>query len=80
MKLIDNAGKWYRLYSAQALAFIAAAQVTLATIPEAWRDHSLPLVGVSTADIINALTVVAALLGFVGRLVAQDTDGDGAKA
>lgn len=72
MKLIDNLPRWYRMYSTQALAFIVAVQGVLAAIPYEWTLVPVPFVGVSVQQMMVGLTLLAAVLGFIGRYVPQE--------
>ena len=72
MKFVDNARKFYRMFSIQALAFIGFVQSVLLVLP-AEKSHALiPFTSASTwYDLGVALTIIAAVLGGFGRLIDQ---------
>lgn len=63
MKLIDNWKKAPRMTSVQALAAIAALQAAWQASPE--------LQAVMPQEYVQLVSAVLALLGIVGRLIAQ---------
>jgi hypothetical protein len=72
MKLIDEARKWYRMFSVQALIFIGAVQGIAMAVPAATLAGRVPFMGEFTWNDLNvALTITAAALGAVGRLIDQ---------
>ena len=71
MKLIDNWKKWYRMFSVQALLFIGALQSVLAALSPDALAALIPGTAVTWGAFGAALTVLAAVVGAVGRLVDQ---------
>lgn len=81
MRLIDNASKWYRMFSVQALAAIATLQGVALAMPASMLESRVPFLGGSTwADLNLVLSLLAALLGVVGRLTKQDGIDKGSTA
>lgn len=74
MKLIDEAGKWYRMFSVQMLVLIGALQSVLVVLTPEQAAQFVPFMGTLTWHSLGvSLTVVAAILGAVGRLIKQPT-------
>lgn len=74
MKLVDNASKWYKMFSQQAMITIASISTLLLTIPDDVRVRPLMLLGGWTVqDVMTTLTILTAVLGFIGRLVDQNS-------
>ncbi len=72
MKLVENARKFYRMFSIQALAFIGFVQSVLLVLPASKAQALIPFMGgASWADLGVALTIAAAVLGGLGRLIDQ---------
>jgi len=74
MTLIQDAHRWWKMFSLQAFAFIAAVQALYGTLvvtkPEL-VSAPIPLLGWSIASLVIGLTILGAILGFVGRLLQQ---------
>lgn len=71
MTLIENWRKAYKMFSVQALAVIAAAQAILAVVPADKLALHVPFTGTSYAELLVGLSIAAAVLGAVGRLIDQ---------
>lgn len=71
MKLIDNADKWYAMTSQQALITIGSIQVMIAAFPKEWVEAEVPYLGMNYGQLATVLTGIAAVVGFVGRLIKQ---------
>ncbi len=70
--LVGNASKWYRMFSQQALLTIASLSGFLLALPESTRVTPVFwLGGYSIQEILTSLTILAAVLGFIGRLIDQ---------
>jgi hypothetical protein len=72
MKLIPNAHKWWQMHSVRALAFIGAVQSVLLVVPPS--KLALPILSghaFTWGDFGFAMTVAAAVIGAIGRLIAQ---------
>jgi len=71
---IDNANRWWKMFSMQAFAFIGAVNALYGTLvvtkPEL-VSAPIPLLGWSIASLVIGLTILGALLGFIGRLLKQ---------
>lgn len=77
MKFIDNASRWYRMFSVQALVFVAALQSVLAAFTAEQLATTIPFAGTFTWGALGtSCTVLAAILGAIGRLVDQGTTVD----
>lgn len=80
MKLIPEARSWYRMFSVQALAFVAAMQGVLAVVPAELLLSHVPFAAAFTwRDVGVALTILAAVLGAIGRVVDQGVATEGEK-
>lgn len=64
MKLVDDAGKAWRWFSMQAMAWALAIQGAWAAMPEDMKT-SIP------AGLVHWITMALLVLGIVGRLVKQ---------
>jgi hypothetical protein len=74
MTLVQNASKWYRMFSMQALIFVGAIQMIVLALPASVLSAHVPFMGAFTYGDVNALlTVIAAVFGAIGRLVNQDS-------
>lgn len=74
MKLIDEAGKWYRMFSVQMLVLVGAVQSVLMVLTPEQAAQLVPFMGTMTWHSLGvALTVGAAILGAIGRLIKQDS-------
>lgn len=72
MRLIKNWPKAWRMFSVQALALIAFLQGVIAVLPESQMDATVPFTeSVSWRDALVLLSVVAAVIGGIGRLIEQ---------
>lgn len=71
MTLIPNWKNAWRMFSVQALALIAFAQTVLAVMTPAMLESVVPFTALTYVDALSALTVLAAVLGGVGRLIDQ---------
>lgn len=74
MKLIHDWRDWrasLRLFSIQALLLIGVLQGTVAALPDSVLDLLIPGTQVSWRALATALSVAAALLGGIGRLINQ---------
>ena len=72
MKLIENASKWYRMFSVQALMFIGALQSILLVVPADKLAGHVPFTVATTwADLGTAFTIAGAVVGAIGRLIDQ---------
>lgn len=71
MKLIDNWRGSLRLFSVQALLVIGVLQSTVVALPDSVLDLLIPGTSVSWRALATALSVTAALLGGIGRLIDQ---------
>ena len=72
MKLIDNWRLAYRMFSVQALMFIASLQMILLALPGDTLDAQIPMLAPFTWGDLNALlTVTVAVLGAIGRVIDQ---------
>ena len=72
MKLIENASKWYRMFSIWALGVIAAIQIVVIALPMTTLAARVPMLGDFTwADLNATLTVATAVFGAIGRLIKQ---------
>lgn len=65
MKLIDNAGKAWRMFSVQAMALAAAIQGVWPSIPDDMKAALPP-------HLVHWVSLALLLAGIVGRLVVQD--------
>ena len=72
-KLVWNWKDAYRWFSMKALALIAAIQGVILAMPATWQGELVPWLGVTWLSLLATLTVVAAVLGGVGRVVDQGT-------
>ena len=66
MKLIENASKWWRMFSIQAMALAGAIQMAWLAMPEDLKS-SIP------SDMVQWVTFTLLILGTVGRLIKQDS-------
>lgn len=66
MKLIENASKWWRMFSIQAMTLAGAIQMAWIALPEDMKT-SIP------ADAVQYVTFVLLILGTAGRLIKQDS-------
>lgn len=74
MKLIDEAGKWYRMFCMQMLVVIGAVQSVLIVLTPEQAAATVPFMATTTwHDLGVALTVGAAILGAIGRLIKQES-------
>ena len=74
LRLVDNASKWFRMFSVQALLFIGVIQSIAFALPTSVMMGRVPFLSDFTwADLNAALTVAAVVLGALGRLVKQDS-------
>jgi hypothetical protein len=64
LQLIENAGKWWRMFSVQAMGIAMALQGAWATVPD---DLKAPL----PPTLVNWVSIGLLLFGIVGRLVQQ---------
>ena len=64
MKIVDDAKRWWRWFSMQAMVAAAAIQGAWVFIPDSMRD-SFP------KNWIQGFTVALLVLGIAGRLVNQ---------
>lgn len=72
LQLIANWRSAWRMFSVQALAFIAFAQGVLAVLPASALYATVPFAaGTTWNDLLVALTIAAAVLGGLGRLIDQ---------
>jgi hypothetical protein len=71
MKLVPNWKQYYKAFSMQALAFIAFLQGVMVVLPASALDARVPFIEMSYRDVGVALTVAAAILGGIGRLIDQ---------
>lgn len=72
MTLSENIGKWYKMYSTQALATIVALQTALLAFPPSIAERPIFFLGgYSVQDIGAAITVFLAIAGFIGRFIKQ---------
>jgi ABC-type proline/glycine betaine transport system substrate-binding protein len=71
MKLIPEWRRAWRLFSMQALLIIGALQGTLAALPQAALESTVPGTTVTWGSLMVALSVITAVLGGIGRLVDQ---------
>lgn len=65
MKLVDDAGKAWRWFSVQAMAWALAIQGAWAAVPDDMKA-TVP------SGLVQWITMALLLLGIVGRLVKQD--------
>ncbi len=73
MKLIDNAGQWYKMYSQRAALAVMGLSSSLLAMPAELQTRPLGLLGGTTVqDIVTWCVLVAGFLGFIGRLVIQE--------
>lgn len=70
IKLIPDWRKSYRTYSMRAIAVIAALQSVLASLPPD-RAELVIGAGVTFADVLVYLTIAAAVIGGIGRIIDQ---------
>lgn len=74
MKLIDEAGKWYRMFVMQALIAIGALQVALLQLTDAEASQPVPFLhGLTWRHLGILLTVILAMAGGYGRMIKQDS-------
>ncbi len=66
MKLIENASKWWRMFSIQAMTLAGAIQMAWLALPEDLKS-SIP------SDMIQWVTFTLLILGAAGRLIKQDS-------
>lgn len=72
MNLVPEAKKWYRLFSVQALIIIGAVQSILIVLSPATLGGHIPFLAAYTwQDAVAVMTIIAAVLGAVGRLIDQ---------
>lgn len=64
MQLIENAGKWWRMFSVQAMAIAAALQAAWVTVPDELRSTLPP-------HLVQWVSLVLLIAGIFGRLVQQ---------
>lgn len=77
MKLIDNWRDAPRMISVRALALIAAVQSVLAVVPNDYLDLVVPFTAATTwRGLAVALTIAAAAIGAIGRLIDQSIATD----
>jgi len=69
MKWVNNAAKWYRMFSVQALILLGSISTTLFLIPEGWRQTEFW--GWSVEKTLFLISGITAVLGIIGRLVDQ---------
>jgi hypothetical protein len=65
MKLIDNAGKAWRMFSVQAMTLAAALQGVWAELPADLKADLPP-------NIVHWVSLALLVAGIVGRLVVQE--------
>ena len=71
-ELVDDADKWFQMFSIQAFAFIASVQALAMGLPAAWLTTPIPFFGAYTvSSVLMGLTIAGAVLGFIGRLLKQ---------
>lgn len=70
-KLIPEARQWYKLFTVKGLAVIGVIQGVLLVTPAKWLALSVPFLSMSWTDFGAALTVAAAGITGIGRLLAQ---------
>ena len=74
MNLSADIGKWYKMYSTQALSVIIALQTALLAFPPSVAERPIFFLGgYSVQDIGAAITVFLAIAGFIGRFLPQPT-------
>ena len=73
MKLIDNAGKSWRMVSMQAMVAAGAVQL-------AWESLPPSLLASVPPEIVRYVTLGLLALGIVGRLVKQEGVSGGASS
>lgn len=71
MKLIHNWREAWKMFSVQALIFIGAVQGILAVLSPEALAAAVPGTGVTWGSLGAAMTVAAAVIGAVGRIVDQ---------
>jgi len=71
MKLIDNWRSAWKLFSVQALAVIAFAQTVLAVVPPEYLNVKIAFTDTTYGGVLVALTIAAAVIGGLGRLIDQ---------
>ncbi len=72
MNLIPNWRKWYRMFSVQALLVIGGIQGVAAVLSTETLAGVIPFtVSFTWGSLVASMTVTAAILGAVGRLVDQ---------
>lgn len=71
MKLVAEAKQWYRMFSVQMLALVAFIQGVLFVLPGSALDARVPFIELTWRDVGVALTVAAAVIGGIGRLIDQ---------
>jgi len=64
MKLVDNAGRWWRWLSMQAMGAAVALQGAWVFIPDDLKARA-------GDDLANWVTVALLVLGMIGRMVKQ---------
>jgi hypothetical protein len=77
LEFVDDANKWYSWISMQALGFIAAIQGLLALVPTLAPGAlaaMVPFLHVSYATLGVDMTLAAAVIGAIGRLIKQAAD------
>jgi hypothetical protein len=71
VKFIAEAKQWYKMVSVQMLALVAFIQGVLFVLPGSALEARVPFVELTWRDMGVALTVAAAVIGGVGRLIDQ---------
>lgn len=66
MKLIENASKWWKMFSIQAMTLAGAIQMAWLAMPEDLKS-SIP------SDMVQWVTFTLLILGAAGRLIKQDS-------
>ena len=69
MKLVDNAAKWYKMFSVQAQLLQGALLTTWLALPAKFQE-TLP------ENSVMFLGIILVILGVLGRLVDQPSVND----
>lgn len=71
MRLIENWRQSWKMISMIALSAIAGLQSVIAVMPEAMLTEPVPVLGISYVQVLVRLTILAAIIGAVGRVLKQ---------
>jgi hypothetical protein len=74
MKLVfvDNAKKWYHMFSIRGLAVIGGVQLIVLAMPERLALQHVPFFSFTWTDASQGMTFVMAILTALGRLLYQE--------